>query len=520
MPDRSPSRRTAGVDIAPCGAPLAVTEDTALPALVAALAHALEAPLAAVNQALTDLETAPRLGDAAAQRLARTRVTDATEDIRAALAALGAYCELRRGVGALRSAPVDLGDLLMNIIPAWKPRAPRHTFELALPGELPTIVADEQRVEQALSLLLEHAVKMMPRGGTIRVSVRPRHDEIVVSVRQQMRAVAESQLDQIFAPFARLEGCEEVVVGGGLGLALARAIVEAHGGRAWAERLERPPGLLTCAAWPLVPPPVAGRALAPAAEAATPEAATPEAATPARDHLPLARSRQVVLVAVADAHLGRYLRANLEAERFRAVAAADAGEVRRLIDLEEPDLVLLEADLSGMDGVDGVRLLRSRAHVPIVVLARRHDPLECAAALNQGASDYLARPFSVEELVARVRVALRAAVTTASPAAAEEPIFASGDLCIDFGQRSVSVAGSPVSLSKTEFKLLRALAHSAGKVLSHEALLERVWGPGYAHEVEFIWVYIRRLRRKIEPDPARPRYIQTVPGVGYRLVRG
>ncbi|MGZ3603190.1 MAG: winged helix-turn-helix domain-containing protein, partial [Ktedonobacterales bacterium] len=132
--------------------------------------------------------------------------------------------------------------------------------------------------------------------------------------------------------------------------------------------------------------------------------------------------------------------------------------------------------------------------------------------------DYIVKPFSIEELLARVRVVLRTRQASAR-ATEQEPVFQSGELTVDFAQRIVSVSGQPVSLSKTEFKLLRVLAQHAGMVLSHEVLLERVWGAAYSQEIEFVWVYIRRLRRKIEPDPANPCYILTVPGVGYRLAR-
>jgi DNA-binding response OmpR family regulator len=306
------------------------------------------------------------------------------------------------------------------------------------------------------------------------------------------------------------------VVGGGLGLALARACAEVHGGRVWAEPSEGAPGLTLLAAFPLVPP---GRMLGGhTPQQVSPPSAPIEAIPPLRERLPVARAHQVVLVAHADPPLARYLRANLEEQHFHAPMASDLAEVWRLIELEEPDLILVESDLPGLGGADALQRLRTQARVPIIALARRHEARECARALNQGASDYIAQPFSTEELVARVRAALRA-TPPSSQTEQPEPFFQSGDLAIDYAQRAVSVAGQPISLSKTEFKLLRTLAHHAGMVLPHEALLERVWGPGYQHEVEFVWVYIRRLRRKIEPDPAHPRFILTVPGVGYRLVR-
>jgi len=135
-----------------------------------------------------------------------------------------------------------------------------------------------------------------------------------------------------------------------------------------------------------------------------------------------------------------------------------------------------------------------------------------------GAADYLGKPFHIDELIARVRVALRRSQENTNQRTIGSSIHI-GDLSIDLQQRLVMVAGSPVSLSKTEFRLLRVLGQHAGMVMSHDILLERVWGPGYSQEVAFVWVYIRRLRRKLEPDPAHPRYILTVPGVGYRLAK-
>jgi DNA-binding response OmpR family regulator len=490
-----------------------VPDGVPLASIVSALARALDASLSAVQQALPSLEPSPRAADPAVRRHTLERIAHETEETRAALAALAALCELRADGAELRPAPIELGDVLMNVIPAWKPRAPHHIFELALSGQAPAIIADEDRVERVLNVLLEHAVRMSPRGGTIRVSVRPRHEEVVVSVRQQGRSVPVEQFDRLFSPCARLEGCEDVVIDGGLGLTLACAIVEAHGGRIWAELPDGLPGLIVFAAWPLVP----SRKPHPTA-AAAPAADPPALAATPSDRLPLDRARQVILIAIADAHLARYLRANLEAERFRALVMPETNELYRQIDLEEPDLVLVDAELPGIAAPEDLQRLRAHARAPVIVLASRHDPVECARALNQGASDYLARPFSIEELIARMRAALRGAPAT-SRQSTQEPTFMSGDLSIDFTQHAVTVEGRPIALSKTEFKLLRALAQHAGMVLSHEALLERVWGPAYQREVEFIWVYIRRLRRKIEPDPAHPRYILTVPGVGYRLVR-
>jgi two-component system KDP operon response regulator KdpE len=154
----------------------------------------------------------------------------------------------------------------------------------------------------------------------------------------------------------------------------------------------------------------------------------------------------------------------------------------------------------------------------VLLLAGAYDAEACARLLDAGASDYLAKPIHIDELLARLRAALRR-YGPEQAGTSNEPIFRSGELEIDFAQRRVAVGAGEVALSKTEFKLLRVLAQHAGAVLSHDMLLERVWGASYRQETEFVWVYVRRLRRKLEPDPKHPRYVLTVPGVGYRLAK-
>jgi DNA-binding response OmpR family regulator len=234
-----------------------------------------------------------------------------------------------------------------------------------------------------------------------------------------------------------------------------------------------------------------------------------------------ANGRPVILVLDSDTRMLRYLRANLDAQRFKPVLARDMQEVFRLVDLEEPDLLLLDLGAAALPGTspdESLLELQSLVNAPIICLDAGSDHLECARLLELGVFDYLAKPFCLEELLARIRVALRTqqALSRTPP---REARFQSGELSIDFEERRVMVGERQVALSKTEYKLLRVLAEHAGMVLSHEALLARVWGPGYRDEVEFVWVYIRRLRKKIEPDPGTPSFIQTVPGVGYRMVR-
>ena len=435
-----------------------------------------------------------------------TRVQDA-------LKALDELRALRRARRPERLAPMDLADLLMGIMPRWKPRAPLHSFELALPGELPAVTADARLVERALDLTLAAAVAVAPLGGTVRVDVRPFAEDIVVAVHSRGPSLSDDELADLCEPFAALPRIGVHLPEGGTGLCLARAIVALHGGRLRIERLTDGPGTLFMSTWPFVPPPITSVAdTSPVVSAG--ERGGAEVAPGAS----IARPQPVVLLLDRDPRMARYLRANLEARQFRPALATSVDELYRLAELEEPDLALVDVSAAEVDACAVVRRLCDTYGAPVIALSRSYDAAECVRLLEAGARDYVAKPLSIEELLARVRVALRERDARAR-GEPREPIFRSGDLAIDFAQRHVTVAGRPIALSRTEYKLLRALAQHAGMVLSHETLLERVWGAGYSHEIAFIWVYIRRLRTKIERDPGNPRYIQTVSGVGYRLAR-
>jgi DNA-binding response OmpR family regulator/signal transduction histidine kinase len=470
----------------------------------------VQAPLANLRAAATSLLTGVRRWEPAAQQEMLRVITHEAELVHAAVTTLEELVRLERGEARLHLAAVELSDLLMTVLASWKPAAPLHSFELAMPGEVPPVTADEERIKRAINLLLEQAVHLTASGGTVRVDIRPQAEAVVLSVRQQGCAVAADELERMFEPFYRLRAAPDVQVSGGAGLALARALIRAHGGRIWAETSPAGDGTVCYIAVPYLP--------IPPCPPTTPVAAPLPLGGPAVAAPPLAgpRARRVALVLDGDPRMLRYVRANLDAQQFRTVTSGDAAEFLRLVDLEDPDLVLLDTSVPGGDLEEVLHQLRLHARAPVIMLARRHDPEECARSLDLGATDYLAKPFAMEELLARIRAALRTRDALVR-AAERKPVFEHDGLMVDFEQRRVAVDGVPVALSKTEFKLLRTLAQHPNMVLSHDVLLERVWGPGYSHEVEFVWVYVRRLRRKIEPDPARPRYILTVPGVGYRL---
>lgn len=209
----------------------------------------------------------------------------------------------------------------------------------------------------------------------------------------------------------------------------------------------------------------------------------------------------------------KYVGANLKVRGYDVVTAADGGEALQRADEDVFDLVLLDITMPGPDGFAVCQALRQHSTVPIIMLTARGQEKDKVKALDLGADDYITKPFGIDELLARIRSVLRRSQQDTSTA----ETLAIGALTINFAQRRVSRAGQDVKLTPTEYELLIQLARSAGKVLSHGILLQRVWGPEYGEESDYLWAYVRRLRRKIEEDPDHPRYLLTEPGVGYRF---
>src|SRR5690349_4413592 len=211
----------------------------------------------------------------------------------------------------------------------------------------------------------------------------------------------------------------------------------------------------------------------------------------------------------------RFLRAALENEAYRLVEVGTAREGLAQAAGQNPDIILLDLGRPDGDGIDLTRRIREWARTPIVVISARGQERDKVAALDAGADDYLTKPFGVGELLARLRVALRHAAR--GPDASPEPEFAVGDLRVDLVRRQVFVAGREVHLTPTEYKLFTTLVRHAGRVLTHRQLLKEVWGPNAVEHSHYVRVYMTQLRHKLETDPARPRYLLTEPGVGYRL---
>jgi two-component system KDP operon response regulator KdpE len=222
----------------------------------------------------------------------------------------------------------------------------------------------------------------------------------------------------------------------------------------------------------------------------------------------------VVLVVDDEPHVLDALRALLEGRGYAVRTARDGEQALAAVSAERPDVVLLDLAMPGTGGVEVCRRLRAWSHVPIVVVSARDDERQKVAALDAGADDYVTKPFGAEELLARVRAALRREQNRR----ADEPLLRVGGVTIDQPARRVTVDGAEVRLTPTEYELLRLLAANADRVLTHRQLLTTVMGPGYADALDNLRTFVAQLRRKIERDPSRPRRITTEPGIGYRFL--
>jgi two-component system KDP operon response regulator KdpE len=226
-------------------------------------------------------------------------------------------------------------------------------------------------------------------------------------------------------------------------------------------------------------------------------------------------SPPVVLVIEDEPQVLRFLRASLGAHSYRIVEATTGAQGLAEAASHNPDVILLDLGLPDLDGLEVTRRLREWTRTPIIVISARGQDQDKVKALDEGADDYLTKPFSLDELLARIRVALRHAAQNAS--GQEDPVFSVGELRVDLTRREVFLGDEAVHLTPTEYKLLTMLIKHAGRVVTHRQLLKDVWGPTYVEQTHYLRVFVGQLRQKVEREPAKPRYIVNEPGIGYRL---
>ncbi len=450
------------------------------------VSHELREPLAAIKgSATTLLEDAAAL-DPAEMREFHRIIAEQSNHMRGLISDLLDAGRIDSGALSVAPEPSELAELVERARGTFVGGGGRHGIVVDLPVGLPRAMADRRRIVQVLNNLFANAARHAPESSSIRVAAVREDGHVAVSVSDEGRGVAPELLPRLFDKHAG-EGSK---AGYGLGLAICKGLVEAHGGRI---RAESPgPGLGTTVTFTL---PVAGES--------GPEAAAQ--APPGRQ--PGERPR--ILVVDDDPRTLRSVRDTLSAAGYAPLVTGEPGELAHIIRSEKPRLVLLDLVLPGKDGIALMQEVPELSDLPVIFISGYGRDETVAAALEAGAADYIVKPFSPTELVARVRAALRRH---------EEPgPFVLGDLAIDYGRRRVSVAGDPVTLTATEFELLRVLALDAGRVVTYETLLRRVWNGRDSADANLVRIFVRTLRRKLGDDAANPVWIFNERGVGYRM---
>ena len=406
--------------------------------------------------------------------------------------------QIEAGALSVSLEPTDVETLVDEARAAFIRRGARNPVEVELAPALPSIEADRQRITQVLDNLMSNASKYSPDASTIEVNVS--HDEfhVTVSVADKGEGIPNDQLSNLFRKFSRIsnDGSRHNVAGEGLGLAICKGIVEAHGGRIWAESGGEGRGTRVSFTVPVV-------------------ADVPR--EPATD--PSAGPTEWRVLAVDDEPQALWLLRNILSDHgYMVFGASNADEMMHLLELELPDLVLLDLMVPGTSGFEMMTRIRDVSQVPIIFLSANDKEGSVLKALKMGADDYIVKPYSSAELLARIAASLRKRGWYATPA--PRSVYQLGDLTINFADRSVTVSGSPVRLSRTEHKLLFELATNAGRVLTHSQIIQRVWDETYFGDSQIIRAAVKNLRRKLGDDAKNPKYIHTEPRVGYRMERG
>ncbi len=373
----------------------------------------------------------------------------------------------------------------------------RNPVLIDLPPDLPHVLADRQRIVQVLGNLLSNAARHSPQSSPVRVMAVREGVHVAVSVVDEGPGIPAERLPRLFRKFARSDRRDRARgVGAGLGLAICKGIVEAHGGRIRAESAGTGPGARFTFTIPVAE-----------------EAVTVTAARPGRraggGRAGAAGALRVLAVDDDPKDL-LYVRGILEDAGYGAIVTGDPEEVAGLIDRQRPDLVLLDLLLPGTDGIELMQGLPALADRPVIFLSAYGRDETIARALETGAADYVVKPFSPTELVARMEAALRKRAGPAEP-------FRVGQLAIHHEERRASLAGEPLALTATEYDLLSALTAKAGRVSTYDYLLRRVWRSRRGGTTRSIRVFIKNLRDKLGDDARNPTYIFTEPRVGYRL---
>ena len=456
------------------------------------VSHELREPLTSIKgSAATLLEEGEAL-EAAERREFSRIIVDQTNHMRGLISDLLDAGRIEAGTLTVALEPVEVAELVEPARTAFLSGGGRHGIVVDLPAGLPRVMAERRRIVQVLVNLITNAARHAPASSAIRIAAERDQAHVAVSVADEGRGVAPDELPHLFS--RHVAGKKGVAVGRGLGLAICKGLVEAHGGRIRADSAG--PGRGTTFTFTIP-------AAASASDAELGRSGGPPLEAADRDQPPR------ILVVDDDPQTLRFVRDALSRAGYAPLVTGAPEEIPHLIQSESPQLVLLDLLLPGDDGIELLGRVPELSDQPVIFISAYGRDETVARALESGAADYIVKPFSPTELVARVRAALRRHV--------EPPPFAVGELAIDYKRRRVTLRGTAVDLTATEYELLRLLSLQAGTVVTHQTLLRRVWARHERPKANLVRIFVRNLRRKLGDSASRPTYIVNERGVGYRM---
>ena len=471
------------------------------------VSHELRAPLTSIKgSAATVLGSSTDLDPAVVRQFFRI-IEEQADHMHGLVADLLDVARIETGTLPVSPEPAEVAALVDRARSTFISAGGRNNLVIEFEPDLPLVMADRLRIVQVIGNLLSNAARHSPESSAIRVSAVREGLHVAFAVADEGRGIPSERLPFLFRKFTRIEGDERGsgFLGSGLGLAICKGIVEAHGGRIWAESEGPDMGAQFTFTLPSVEESGSGAASVP----------TPRSVPSSRRAVGEPGQRLRVLAVDDDPLALRYVSDALSKAGYTPIVTGDPEEALRLVGGEKPDLVVLDMMLPGTDGIELMKDILETAEVPVIFLSAYGQDQLVARALDMGAVDYVAKPFSPTELAARIRAALRRR-------AASEPSepYVLGGLVVNYGERQATLAGRPLQLMAIEYRLLAELSANAGRVLTYEHLLQRVWGDKSNSDVRAMRTIVSSLRRKLGDDADNPTYIFTEPRVGYRMPRG
>ncbi len=460
------------------------------------VSHELRAPLTSIKGSTATVLGASPAPDPAEMEQFFSIIDEQADHMRSLIANLLDAGRIKTGTLSVAAAPAELAGLVDRARNTFLSGGGRHTIFIDLPPDLPWVMADGQRIVQVLNNLFSNAARHSLETSPIRVAAVRDGVHVALSVSDEGRGVAPESLPHLFRKHAGGDR-ERGSARSGLGLAICKGLVEAHGGRIRAESGGTGQGTRVTFTLPV-------------AEQAGDGAAG--ALVQGRSGSPReGRAEARILVVDDDPQTLRYVRDALAEAGYAPLVTGNPREVSRLVRTEKPRLVLLDLMLPETNGIQLMESVPELSDLPVIFISAYGRDETIAQALESGAADYIVKPFSPTELTARVRAALR---SRAGP----EPLLL-GDLAIHHEQRRVTMAGRPVQLTATEYEMLRVLAVDAGRVVTYDSLIRRVWAGRDTGDSRLVRAFVKKLRTKLGDDAANPAYLFNERGVGYRMAR-